>query len=113
REGLSLAEVRLRVADAHLNRWEREMRANAPPNLRVLVDRAGVVEEANVFLEACPAVVDVGNAAAREHAREDLRARGMQTAVHVLDKGRARRDRQQLGKAVPEKVAHGDRAVGA
>ena len=50
RERLRLGEVGLGVADADLDGREREMRADAPPQLRVLVDRAGVVEEADVAL---------------------------------------------------------------
>ena len=42
RERARLAEVRLRVADPDLDRREREVRAHAPPELRVLGDRAGV-----------------------------------------------------------------------
>src|SRR5437870_13833365 len=77
-ERAGLAQVRLRVADPDLDRREGEVRTNAPPDLGVLVDRAGVVEEADVALEAVPAVVGVRHAAAREHAREDLRPRRMQ-----------------------------------
>ena len=51
------------------------MRPHAPPDLRVLVDRARVVEKAHVLLEAVPAVVRVRHPAAREHPREDLRPR--------------------------------------
>src|SRR3982751_1189993 len=79
RQRLRLGQVRLRVADADLDRRIREMRTNAPPDLRVLVDRAGVVEEANVLLEAAPPVVRVRNAAARKRAREDLGPRGVQS----------------------------------
>src|SRR5207248_5568090 len=45
-----LGQVRLRVADADLDGREGEVRADAPPELRVLVDRARVVEEADVAL---------------------------------------------------------------
>ena len=72
-------EVGLRVADTHLDRREREVRPHAPPELRVLVDRLRVVEEADVALEAAPTVVRIGHAAAREHAREDLGARRVKT----------------------------------
>jgi hypothetical protein len=37
REATRLAEVGLRVADPDLDRREREVRADAPPELRVLV----------------------------------------------------------------------------
>src|SRR5207302_9092088 len=59
RERPRLAEVRLCVADPDLDGREREVRANAPPELRVLVDRAGVVEAAYVGLELVPASVQV------------------------------------------------------
>ncbi len=88
------------------------MRADAPPHLRVLVDRAGVVEEAHVALEAVPAVIGVGHPAAREHAREDLRPRRVQAGVHSFDEGRARRERKQLGQEVAQLIADCDRAIG-
>src|SRR5213076_1773904 len=44
-ERAGLGQVGLRVADADLDRREREVRADAPPDLRVLLDRARVVEE--------------------------------------------------------------------
>jgi hypothetical protein len=92
-ERLSLAELGLAVADPDLDRREREVRADAPPELGVLGDGAGPVKEADVALELGPAAVGVGNAAAREHPREDLRARRMETAVDGLDKRRAGRER--------------------
>ena len=54
-ERARLAEVGLRVADPDLDRREREMRPHAPPDLRVLGDRAGLVEEADVRLPLVPA----------------------------------------------------------
>ena len=89
------------------------MRTHAPPDLRVLGDRAGAVEERDVVLPRLPAAVRVGDAAAREHAREDLGARGVQAGVDVLDERRARREREQLGQEVAQRVVHRDRAVGA
>ena len=81
RERLRLAEVGLAVADADLDGREREVRAHAPPDLRVLRDRAGVVEEADEALELVPGGERVGDAAAREEAREDLRPRRVQAGV--------------------------------
>ena len=52
RERLSLGEVGLPVADADLDRRVREMGAHAPPDLRVLGDRSGAVEERDVVLPA-------------------------------------------------------------
>src|SRR4051812_17456360 len=106
-----LGEIGLCVADADLDRREDEMRADAPPDLGVLVDRARLVEEADVALPVVPAVEPVGNPAAREHAREDLRPRGVQIREHALNEGRARRQGEQLGQVVAEGAAHADRAV--
>ena len=50
-ERLRLGEVGLRVGDADLDRRVREVRAHAPPDLRVLGDRARAVEERDVVLE--------------------------------------------------------------
>src|SRR5262249_4389429 len=82
---LGLAEVGLRVADPDLHRREGEVRPDAPPELRVLVDRGGLVETPDVALEPGPALVRVRDSAAREHAREDLRARRVEARVDVLD----------------------------
>ena len=89
------------------------MRAHAPPDLRVLGDRPGAVEERDVVLPRLPAAVRVGDPAAREHAREDLGARGVQAGVDAFDERRARREREHLGQEVAQRVVHGDRAVGA
>ena len=53
-ERLRLAELGLAVADPDLDGREREVRADAPPELRVLGHRAGVVEKADVPLEPRP-----------------------------------------------------------
>ena len=89
------------------------MRAHAPPHLRVLVDRASVVEETNILLEALPSVVRVGDSAPREHAGEDLRSNGVQARDDVLDERRAGGQREQLGQDVAEGIAHTDCAIGA
>ena len=73
------------------------MRAHAPPPLCVLADRAGVVEEAHVLLEALPAVIDVGHAATWKHAGEDLGANRVQAGHDVLDERRACGEREELG----------------
>ena len=54
-----------------------------------------------------------GNTAAREHPREDLRARRMEAAVHAFDERRARRKRQQVRQERAQPVLDGDRPVGA
>src|SRR4030095_12652815 len=97
-QSLRFGQLRLSVANADLDRGIGEVRTDAPPELRVLVDRPGVVEEADVVLEPPPAVVRVGDAGARKHLREDLRAYGVQTGRAVLDERGARRQRQQLGQ---------------
>ena len=53
-ERARLGELGLRVADADLDGREREMRADAPPDLRVLGDRARLVEEADVRAPSRP-----------------------------------------------------------
>ena len=55
RESARLGDVGLRVADPDLDRREHQMRPDAPPDLRVLGDRAGLVEEADVALPLVPA----------------------------------------------------------
>ena len=89
-------EVGLPVGDPHLDRREREVRPDAPPELRVLEDRAGLVEVANEALELVPGAERVRDPAAREHAREDLRARRVQTGNDALDERRAGRKGQEL-----------------
>src|SRR5205085_7750556 len=61
RERSRLRKVRLRVADPDLDGREREVRPHAPPDLRVLGDRAGLVEEADVRLPLLPAGERVGD----------------------------------------------------
>ena len=80
------------------------MRADAPPHLGGIVDRAGVEEEPYVALERVPVPIDIRHTAAWEEAGEDLRARGVQARVHVLDERRAGRVREELGQIGPEPV---------
>ena len=87
------------------------MRADRPPHLGVLLDRSGVEEEPTVPLEGGPVAVDVRHAAAREEAREDLRADRVQARVHVLGERRARGERQQLREIRAQAVADLDGAV--
>ena len=106
-------EVGLRVADPDLDRREREVRPHAPPELRVLVDRARLVEEADVRRVLVPRVKRVGDAAAREEAGEDLRPRRVEAGVDPLVERRARRHGEQLGQPVAERGGDADGAVGA
>src|SRR5947209_10840676 len=55
REGAGLGDARLRVADPDLDGREDEVRPDAPPDLRVLGDRARLVEEPDVRLPLVPA----------------------------------------------------------
>ena len=110
---LGLDEVGLAVGDPDLHCREAEVRPHAPPELRVLGDRAGLVEEADVVLVLLPGGERVRDAAAREEAGEDLRARRVQPRVDVLHERRAGREREELGQEVAEPVRDGDRAVGA
>src|SRR5918996_5376758 len=89
REGLGGAELGLTVADPELDRREGEVRPDAPPDLRVLDDRAGVVEETHVALVLVPGSVRVRNAATGKHTREDLRPRRMQVRVAPFAERRA------------------------
>src|SRR5256884_1595494 len=86
RQRLRLLQVGLRVADPNLDGRIRQVRAHAPPDLRVLVDRSRRVEEANVLLVRSPASERVRNAAAREQLRKDLRSHRVETGDAVLDK---------------------------
>src|SRR5437763_2728499 len=112
-ERLRLGELRLGVADPNLDRRKGQVWAHAPPELRVLGDRAGRVEEAHVVLELAPAGEDVGDPAAGEHPREDLRPRRVEPGVDALDERRAGREGEQVGQERAERVADGDRAVGS
>ena len=107
------AEVGLAVADADLDGREREVRPHAPPQLRVLGDRARVVEEADVLLVVGPRVERVGDATARKEAGEDLRPGRVQARVDALGERRARRQREQLRQPVAERRRHLERPVGA
>src|SRR5580765_35970 len=113
RQRLGFSEVRLRVADADLDGRIRKVRADAPPDLRVLLDRPGRIEEAHVLLVGRPALEGVGHAAAGKGLREDLRARRMQPSDAVFDERRARGEREQLGEHIAKRIAHGDRPVRA
>ena len=111
RERLRLGDLGLPVADPDLHRREREVRAHAPPELGVLGDRARVVEEAHEALVLRPRGECVRHAAAREEAREDLRARGVQSRVHALGERGARRERQELGEEVSHRRDDRDGAI--
>ena len=89
------------------------MRAHAPPELRRLVDRAGLVEEAHVLGVRVPRAERVRHAAAREEAGEHLRAGGVEPRVDALVERRARRHGEELGQPVAERVDDADGAVGA
>src|SRR5690349_14248550 len=108
-----LLEIGLPIADPDLDGRKAEVRPDAPPHLRVLGDRAGRVEEADVLLESLPAVVGVGYPAARKHAGEDLRPRGMQVSTDAFDERRAGGDCKELREVVPQRVADGDGTVGS
>ena len=82
---LRLAELGLAVADPDLHGREREMRAHAPPELRVLCDRARVIEEADIPLVLLPAAERIRDPAARERPREDLCPRRVEVRVDAFD----------------------------
>src|SRR5579884_1277667 len=112
-ERARLAELGLRVADPDLDGREGEVRPDAPPKLRVLGDRAGLVEEADVALPLRPRAEGVRNPAAREHAREDLRARRVEIGEDAFHERRAGREGEQLGQVVAERRADAARAIRA
>src|SRR5215217_4576253 len=60
-----------------------------------------------------PVAIRVGNAAAREHPREDLGSGRVQPGVHALDERRAGGVGEQLGKERAQAVGDLDGAVGA
>ena len=113
-ERARLGEVGLPVADPDLDRREGEMRADAPPELRVLVDRAGVVEEADVALEAVPARRRRPGRRSAGTCRVKICVRAECSPVFTFStNGELALEGQQLGQEVPQPVADGDRAVGA
>ena len=95
-----------------LHGGEGHVRPHAPPDLGVLGDRAGVVEEADEALVLVPGRERVGDAAAGEEAREDLGPGRMQAGVDVLHEGRAAREREELREEVAQRACHRDRPVG-
>ena len=113
RERLGLGRGHLRVADPHLDRAEREVRADRPPHLGVLDDRAGADEEVDVVGERLPAAERIGNAAARKALGEDLRARGVQARVAAVEERRVGRDREQQRQHRAQPIAHEHGPVGA
>src|SRR5919108_3093691 len=109
---LRLGQVGLPIADADLHGGKAEMRPHAPPELRVLRDGAGVVKEADIALVVVPAREDVRNSTAREHPREDLRARRVEVRVHALDERRAAGESEQVRQVGAQAVRDRDRPVG-
>ena len=110
-ERLGLGRGALRVADAHLDRPEREVRADRPPHLRVLDDRLGADEEVDVVAVGLPRAEGVGDPAAREALGEGLRARRVQPAVAGVEVGRVGADAEQQGEHRAQPVAGAHRAV--
>src|SRR3970282_2956142 len=91
-ERLRLGQLRLTVTDADLHSRECEVRAHAPPELRVLGHRARLVEEAYEALELIPGGEGVRDSAAWEEAREDLCPRRVQARVDSFDERGAGRE---------------------
>ena len=78
------------------------------------IDRVRAEEEVDVGRVGLPAAEVVRDSAAREHAREDLRARGVQAGRDgPLDPRRVRRRGQQHRQHRAQRVADRDGAVGA
>ena len=89
------------------------MRADRPPHLRVLHDRAGRDEEVDVIGERLPAAERVGHTAARKALGEDLGAGAVQARVASVQEGRVGRDGEQQRQHRTQPVAHQHGAVGA
>ncbi len=113
RERPGLADRRLAVADADLDRGKREVGTHAPPDLGVLDDRPRLVEEAHVPLVLVPAGEGVRHAAAGERPREDLAAGRVEAGADALVEGRARREGQQLRQEASQRRADPHRPVGS
>ena len=105
RQALGLGGGDLRVADAHLDGAERRVRADRPPDLRVLDDRARRDQQLEVVAKRAPVAERVGHAAARKGLREDLAARGVQQRVLALEKRRAGADGEQQRQHRAQAVA--------
>ena len=112
-DGQGLPGFALHVADAHLDGAVRVVRAHAPPHLGELLDAVGLEESFEVAPLGDPVAEDVGDAAARKHAHEGLRASRVQVRPDAFDAGRVGRQREQVGQEGAHRVAHGDRPIDA
>ena len=106
-------ELGLPVADPGLDGGIGLVWAHAPPDLRVLADRARIDQEADELGVLIPAGEAVGDAAAREELGEDLGAGGVQVRVAPLQPGRAAGEGEQLRQHRAKRAVDGDRTVGA
>ncbi len=106
-----LVDVELHVHDPDLDRAQARMRAHVPPQVRVVVDHAGLLHRAD-HLE----VVLVGREARRlaraGHAREDRGARRGEPGRLAAPERRARRQRQEDGQLGQQALHDVHREIG-
>ena len=96
----------LRVADAHLDRAEAEVRAHRPPDLRVLDDRVGAHEQVDVVVLGLPGAERVRErrSAGSDFVKICVRAE-CRPAVAAVEERRVGADRQQQRQHGPQAVA--------
>ena len=108
-----LVPARLGVADAHLDRAEGVVGPHAPPELRGLDDRVGLLQQAHEVRVRLPVAERLVDPAAREGAGEDLGAHRVQPGVAVVEKGGVGGKRKERRQQLAHPVRDRDGAIGA
>src|SRR5712664_1888056 len=98
------------IAHAELERAERRMRAHVPPDFFAAVDAVELDEEAEKIFVGAPGFELLGNAGARETAK-DGGAEGFQAGVAAHPEGRAGGESEQVREEVADHVHHVDRGL--
>src|SRR6266851_4916928 len=98
------------IAHAELERAERRMRAHVPPDFFAAVDAVELNEEAEKIFVGAPGFELLGNAGARETAK-DGSAEGFQAGVATHPERRAGGEREQVRKEIANHVHHVDRGL--
>src|SRR5216684_1270972 len=98
------------IAHAELERAERRMRAHVPPDFFAAVDAVELNEEAEKIFVGAPGFELLGNAGARETAK-DGGAEGFQAGVAAHPEGRAGGESEQVREEVANHVHHVDRGL--
>ena len=104
-------EPRDGVAHAQLDRAEARMRADVPPDVRVVGDAAGALELADDLGEVRVVLEPRRRAGARERGEDHLPARREAGRLAAPER-RVRRQREQLGEVDEQAVHHLDRLLG-